>query len=455
MKRFREGVTVGGRYTLGDFVAAGGMGDVWKARDTVLDRTVAVKVMRPDMVDEPVFAQRFREEAVLTAGLSHHNIATLYDYGTHESIAYLVMEFVEGRSLSATIRESGPLEPDRVRSILAQVALALAAAHDAGVVHRDVKPANVLLTTDGTVKLTDFGIARATDASGLTRTGETLGTPHYLSPEQALGRAATSASDLYALGVVGHELLTGRRPFDKDTPIATALAHVSEPMPTLPSSIPSDLIAVITRCLAKEPGDRPASGHEVALALGAAPVEVTTTQSNERAAAAADPHPEVKFVDLLVRRPARICVLSSRSAMTAAALADLGHRVSGVTLDPALAEELGEQHPAVTWHAGRLSELTREGLGVSQGFDGILWTEDLVLGLASDQRSAAMRAVAGLCAPRRRVVVEVTAGPDADERAFRDDFLRAGMVPDLVVASWDLRPLTVESQTTITVLSRR
>ena len=251
MKRFHEGYLVGGRYRLESFIASGGMGDVWKGRDDVLGRTVAVKIMRPDSSSEPVFAQRFHEEALLTAGLSHHNIATLFDYGTHEAIAYLVMEFVDGVPLSAAVRERGAFDPAAVRSIVGQMAMALHAAHEAGVVHRDVKPANVLLTDQGVVKLTDFGIARATSSTGLTKTGEMLGTPHYLSPEQALGRSATAASDLYALGVVAHELLTGRRPFDLDTPVATALAHINEPMPTLPAAVPTDLLEVVSRCLAR------------------------------------------------------------------------------------------------------------------------------------------------------------------------------------------------------------
>jgi serine/threonine-protein kinase len=151
---------------------------------------------------------------------------------------------------------------------MGQAALALGAAHEAGVVHRDVKPANILVTPDGTVKLTDFGIARAVDGSGHTQTGEVLGTPHYLSPEQALGEAATGASDLYALGVVAHELLTGRRPFDKGTPVATALAQVNDTPPPLPPHVPPGLRSLIEQCLAKQAADRPASARELGERLG-------------------------------------------------------------------------------------------------------------------------------------------------------------------------------------------
>lgn len=458
MKRFHSGVRVGGRYELVEFVAAGGMGDVWQARDGVLDRVVAVKIMRPDAVSEPVFAQRFREEAQLTAGLSHHNIATLFDYGVHdEQIAYIVMEFVRGRPLSSVLHEEGPLGPERARAIISQVALALGAAHDAGVVHRDVKPANVLLTEEGTVKLTDFGIARATHAAGLTRTGETLGTPFYLSPEQALGRTATPASDLYALGVLGHELLTGRRPFDRETPVATALAHVSEPMPTLPASLPPDLIAVIGQCLEKEPDDRPASGHDIALALGSTRTEVAGAGAGAGAREPLDvpAHPQARFVDLLVRRRARICVLSSRSATIAGELARLGHAVTGISLDADLAADLAERQPEVTWVAADVADLTRDRLEVPQGHDAILWTENALLDLTDTARPLALRAVAGLCASRGRIVVELEVSPAYDQGRFRDDLLAAGLVPDLVVATWDLRPATPDSRSTITVLSRR
>ena len=177
------GSTLGGRYTLTERIATGGMGDVYAARDAILHRIVAVKVMRPRTQDETTFAMRFRDEARHTAKLAHPNIATVYDYGEDDGTAYLVMELVPGKPLS-TLIEEGPLPQEQVRLILGQCALALASAHEAGVVHRDVKPANILVTPEGQVKLTDFGIARATDGSGHTRTGEVMGTPCllYTSP---------------------------------------------------------------------------------------------------------------------------------------------------------------------------------------------------------------------------------------------------------------------------------
>ena len=262
-----EGTTLGSRYTLTDRIASGGMGDVWRASDAVLGRDVAVKVMRPNASDDSTFADRFRDEARHTASLSHPNIAQVYDYGEDDGAAYLVMELVEGQPLSQVIAR-GPVPAARTRAILGQAALALAAAHAAGVVHRDVKPANILVTPEGRVKLTDFGIARATDSAGHTRTGEVLGTPHYLSPEQALGRGATGASDIYALGVVAHEMLTGRKPFDSGTAVATALSQVNDPPPDLPATVPADLRRIVASCLAKDPAARPTSAASLAASLG-------------------------------------------------------------------------------------------------------------------------------------------------------------------------------------------
>lgn len=253
---------------LQDRIAAGGMSDVWRGLDDVLQREVAVKVMRADPDNEEIFAQRFRDEALHSAALMHTNITTVFDYGEDDHLTYLVMELVPGLPLSAIIREQGPMAPDSVRSIVGQAALALGVAHEARVVHRDVKPANILVRPDGVVKLTDFGIARAIDAIGHTRVGEMLGTPNYISPEQALGEQATGASDLYALGVVAHEMLSGERPFDRGTPIATAMSHVNEPPPPLGDDVPIELRAVIEALLEKQPGDRPANARAVAQMLG-------------------------------------------------------------------------------------------------------------------------------------------------------------------------------------------
>jgi serine/threonine-protein kinase len=263
-----QGFRLGDRYVLHERIASGGMADVWRAHDDVLQREVALKVMRADPDNREIFAKRFRDEALNSASLLHPNITTVFDYGEDDDLSYLVMELVPGMPLSAVIRESGALEPLLVRSIIGQAALALGVAHEMRVVHRDVKPANILVRPDGVVKLTDFGIARALDATGHTRMGEMLGTPNYISPEQAKGDPATGASDLYALGVVAHEMLTGERPFDRGTPIATAMCHINEPPPPLAEHVPEDLREVVASLLEKDPLDRPENARAVALALG-------------------------------------------------------------------------------------------------------------------------------------------------------------------------------------------
>ena len=274
MHRLVAGLRLGDRYVLQERIASGGMADVWSGLDDVLQRQVAVKIMRADPDNEEIFAERFRDEALHSAALMHTNITTVFDYGEDDHLTFLVMELVDGQPLSAVIRDQGALSPEVVRSVLAQAALALGVAHEAGVVHRDVKPANILVREDGVVKLTDFGIARAMDAIGHTRVGEMLGTPNYISPEQAMGEQATGASDLYALGVVAHEMLTGTRPFDRGTPIATAMSHVNEPPPPLGDDVPPDLRAVVETLLEKDPTKRPANAHDVAALLGVATAEL-------------------------------------------------------------------------------------------------------------------------------------------------------------------------------------
>ena len=262
------------RYRLDSRIATGGMGEVWRATDTLLDREVAVKLLKTEYADNPTFRVRFESEAQHAASLHHPNIATVYDVGeasmTDGSRArrpYLVMELVDGQPLSAVMRPDVPMEPLAVRELLAQAADGLGAAHANGIVHRDVKPANLIVTPDRVIKVTDFGIARAAEGVGLTSTGEVMGTPQYLSPEQAQGLTATPASDVYSLGVVAFECLAGRRPFVGETAVATALAHLRDPIPDLPASVPADLAAVVRRALAKDPAERFADGAAFAVAL--------------------------------------------------------------------------------------------------------------------------------------------------------------------------------------------
>jgi len=253
-----------GRYRLDDRIAAGGMGEVWRARDLALGRPVAVKLLRPGYAANAEGLARFRAEARHAGSLSHPGIAQVYDY--HEADPpyppYLVMELVDGPSL-ARLLENGPVGPARTVSLIAQAARALAAAHAAGLVHRDIKPGNVIVNRRGQVKITDFGIARAAGSAALTRPGVLMGTPAYLAPEQAAGASAGPLVDLYALGIVAYHCLTGRAPFHGE-PLAVALAHQQQPLPSLPSWVPVAVATLVADLTAKDPAERPASAGEVA-----------------------------------------------------------------------------------------------------------------------------------------------------------------------------------------------
>lgn len=262
-----QGDVLADRYRLEESIAMGGMGEVWRAHDVTLDRDVAVKVLRTDSAQDDAFAERFRAEARHSGGLSHPNIGTVHDFGEDHGTAYLVMELLVGEPLSALIKDRAPMPQQEVRDILVQAALALQAAHDAGVVHRDVKPANIVVDPDGYAKLTDFGIARALSEAPMTQTGEVLGTPHYLAPEQAAGKPAGPLSDVYALAVVGYEMLTGRRPFNGESMVTTALAHLSQPAPQLSDEVEEPLRTTVMAALAKDPSHRPSSAAEFAAAL--------------------------------------------------------------------------------------------------------------------------------------------------------------------------------------------
>jgi serine/threonine-protein kinase len=247
------------RYEIQREVAQGGMAEVYLARDQLLNRPVALKALFPEYAREPSFVERFRREAQAAANLNHPNIVAIYDWGQEAGTYFIVMEYVEGRSLRDLIRAEGPLDANQSADITAEIAAALAFAHRSGVVHRDVKPGNVLLTRSGNVKVTDFGIARAGASDGLTQTGSVMGTATYFSPEQAQGLPVDGRSDVYSLGVVLYEMVTGSAPFTGDSPVAVAYKHVREdavPPSQRNSEVPRDLEQIINTALAKEPDAR-------------------------------------------------------------------------------------------------------------------------------------------------------------------------------------------------------
>ncbi len=260
-----EDLVFGRRYRVTEKIGAGGMADVFKAVDDVLGRTVAVKVLHARYASDPNFVARFRQEAQAAANLSHPGIVNIYDWGRDDETYYIVMEYVHGTDLKKLVTERGAIDPTRVAEYGAQVAGALTVAHGYDIIHRDIKPHNIVLTPDGAIKVMDFGIARAGN-SQLTQTGSVLGTAHYVSPEQAQGRTLDPRTDLYSLGVVLYELSTGRVPFDAESPVSVALKQVNEdPIPPrqINPDIPPSLEAVILRAMSKSPSERYSSAEEM------------------------------------------------------------------------------------------------------------------------------------------------------------------------------------------------
>jgi serine/threonine-protein kinase len=257
------GQIYGNRYRLVDRIAIGGMGEVWRAHDEVILRDVAIKILKPEFMGDPGFLERFRVEARHAARVDHVGIADVYDYGEGSGSAYLVMELVSGDSLARIIEKRIRLTSVEVLSIMEQTARALHAAHEDGLVHRDVKPGNLLITPGGKVKITDFGIARVADQVALTATGQVMGTVQYLAPEQATGKQATPSTDIYSLGIVAYEALTGRRPFTGESQMVIAMAQINDKPPAMGQDIDQRVQDLVLACLAKKPNQRPGSALDL------------------------------------------------------------------------------------------------------------------------------------------------------------------------------------------------
>ncbi len=269
------GVVLSHRYRLTQRIAVGGMGEVWAADDIRLARVVACKILRPELTGDPEFLGRFRTEARITASLNHPGICAVYDYGEVSGAdhyltgtAYLVMELISGESLSSVLNRLGRLSVGRTLDVLEQTGNALQQAHARALVHRDIKPGNLLITPGGQVKITDFGIAKVAHEAPVTRSGMVMGTAQYISPEQAAGREASPASDIYSLGVVAYECLAGRLPFHSDNTVAIALAHVRDAPPPLPDDVPPPVARLVMTMLAKDPAARYPNGAVLARAAG-------------------------------------------------------------------------------------------------------------------------------------------------------------------------------------------
>ncbi|MFI7540382.1 serine/threonine-protein kinase [Actinoplanes sp. NPDC049599] len=327
----QAGLRLGDRYRLDARIGAGGMGEVWRAVDEVLGRVVAVKAMLPGVADQPDFAKRFLVEATSMASVNHPAVASIHDYGRSAGITFLVMEFVDGESLSQLLARHGRLDPATTMRLVAQAADGLQAVHERGIVHRDIKPANLLVRRDGSLLVTDFGISRTEDGTQLTASGAILGTPTYLSPEQVLGRPATGLSDVYSLGLAAYECLAGRRPFEGDNPYAVALQRVQAAPAALGGDIPGPVLAVVERALATDPADRwpsaAAMAHAARAASGAGrPMAHAAGAASGTGRAVAEPSvgprsaPEPSTVLRPVPKPAAPRSARRRWALVAAAL---------------------------------------------------------------------------------------------------------------------------------------
>jgi eukaryotic-like serine/threonine-protein kinase len=367
MSAVEAGTIIDGRYRVSARLGSGGMADVYLAQDTLLGRQVALKLLHHRFAEDQEFVERFRREASSAAGLSHPNVVAVFDRGEWDGTYYIAMEYLPGRSLKAVVREHGPLSPGDATDIVVQILLATRFAHKRGIIHRDIKPHNVILDEEGRAKVTDFGIARA-GASDMTLTGSIMGTAQYLSPEQAQGHAVSESSDLYAVGVVLYELLTGQVPFEGESPVTVALKQVSvEPTPpsALNPGVSPALEAVVMRSLAKDPGARFASADEFIAALqqareGIAPAPAFNGAPPTQTAAAAllVPPPEDE------RTPEEAARRRRRALWTAAVVAVLAIAAGAalLLLKPARSDRVTVPDLAGETQAAAVASLRHEGL---------------------------------------------------------------------------------------------
>jgi eukaryotic-like serine/threonine-protein kinase len=332
------------RYLLTERIGVGGFSEVWRAQDRALDRPVAVKLLHSGFAGHEETLQRFRAEARHAGALSHQNIARVYDYGdpSAEHPPYLVMELIDGDSLAQVLRTSGAMDAARAMDIVAQTAAGLQAAHQAGLVHRDVKPANLLLSDAGVVKITDFGISYAAGSAPMTRTGMIVGTPSYLAPERTSGALATQASDIYSLGVVAYECLTGAPPF-AGTAIEVAVAHRDRALPPLPASVQAAVAGFVADLTLKDPAVRPASAAEVAASAARLRDQLRAGHQALTARLAPPPHTAASYHQTPApteelaqpparrRRGARMAFGVASAAVVAALIALAGANLLGAT----------------------------------------------------------------------------------------------------------------------------
>ena len=305
-----EGQLYGGRYRLISRIAIGGMGEVWKAHDPIILRDVAIKILKPEYMGDPGFLERFRTEAKHAARVNHEGIANVYDYGEDAGSAFLVMELVPGDSLAKILEQRKFLPELEVLDIVAQTARALYAAHQEGLVHRDVKPGNLLITPEGQVKITDFGIARVADQVSLTATGQVMGTVQYLAPEQATGKPATPSTDIYSLGIVAYEALAGKRPFTGENQMTIAMSQIKDAPPPLSEDLDPAVVELIMSCLAKKAVMRPVTALELAQRAEKISGKAPRGQFNTRVIETVKPLPQttsiIETVESAQEKPAAI-----------------------------------------------------------------------------------------------------------------------------------------------------